>query len=66
MRVGLVVLAEQVLSIIVAVWSSDHAVNVLARRHGGVLGESRKVSRALMIEFDHDHWAVNAIVIDAR
>ena len=37
----LVVLAEQVLPVVVAVWSAHYAVNVLARRQVGVLGESR-------------------------
>ena len=62
----LVVLAEQVLAVVVAVWSAHYAVNVLARRQVGVLGEAREIRGTLVIEFDQDHGAVDAVVVDAR
>ena len=65
-RVRLIVLAEQVLAIIVAVGSTHDAVNVLPRGQFGILGEPRQVGRALVIEFDQDHGAVYAVVVDAR
>src|SRR5438034_10698111 len=65
-HVRLVVLAEQVLAIIVAVWSAHDAVNVLPRGHFGIFGEARKIGGALVSEFDQDHGAVYAVVVDAR
>ena len=66
MGVRLVVLAEQVLAVVVAVGRAHDAVNVLARRHVAVLGESREIGGSLVIEFDQDHRAVDAVVEDAR
>ena len=63
--VGLVVLAEEVFAVVVAVGGADHAVNVLARGQVGIFSESREVGGALVIEFDQDHGAVDAVVIDA-
>src|SRR5947207_6803975 len=56
----LVVLAQQVLAVVVAVRRADHGVDVIAR--GRVVVERHA---ALMIELDQDHRTVDAIVEDA-
>src|SRR5215467_4907078 len=63
-RVGMgqVVLAEQVLSIVVAIRRADYAVDVLLRRLVGIGSELPKIRRPLVIELDQDHGALHAIV----
>jgi hypothetical protein len=45
-------LTEQVLSVIVAIWSPHNAVDVLPIGQLGVLREAREVRGTLVIEFD--------------
>ena len=61
MRVLLVVLAEEVGAIVVAVRGADHGVDVVA---GGSFGAAER-DRALVVEFDEDDRAVDAVVKDA-
>src|SRR5712691_3163196 len=56
----LVVLAQQILAVVVAVRRADHRVDVIAR--GRIVVERHA---ALVIELDQDHRTVNAIVEDA-
>src|SRR5215472_11196853 len=65
MRIGLIVLAQQVFSVIVAVRRSNDGVNVLAIRLIAVSGKLSEVCRPLMVELDQYHRAVDAIVEDA-
>ena len=65
-RVHLVMLAQQVFAIVVAIRRADDAMNVLAGRSVRILGESREVGGALMIELDENDGAMDAVVVDAR
>jgi len=61
MRMLLVVLAEEVGAIVVAVRGADHGVDVVA---GGSFGAAQR-DRALVVEFDEDDRALDAIIEDA-
>jgi hypothetical protein len=61
-RMREVVLPQQVLAIIIAVWRAHYTVNVLL---GGLLrigGKLREVRRPLVVEFDQDYRALEAVV----
>ena len=61
MRMLLVVLAEEVGAVVIAVGGADHGVDVVT---GGRVGAAEG-DRALMVEFDEDDRAVDAVVKDA-
>ena len=54
-----IVLAEQILAIVIAVWCPDNRMNVAARRF---TSWSFKRNRPLVIEFDENDRAMNSIV----
>src|SRR6516162_10088875 len=64
-RLGQIVLAEQVFTVVVAVRRADHRMNVLAVGLIAVFSELGQVGRPLMVEFDQYHRAVDAVVKDA-
>src|SRR5580658_822082 len=64
-RVGLVVLAQQIFAVVVAVGRADDAVNVLMRGLVRIGGEAREVRGELVVELDKDYRAVDAVVEDA-
>ena len=54
----LVVLLQQALPVVIAVWSAHHGVDVIPARHPGAL----ETDRALVIEFDVDDGTLDAVV----
>src|SRR3970040_384180 len=60
-RVGFVVLPQQILAVVVAVRCAHDAVNVIAR---GDVARTGERGRALMIELDVDDGVVDAVVED--
>ena len=64
MRVLLVVLAEQILAVVVAVRGAHHGVDVLTVRRFGICRKVAQADRLLMIEFNQNHRAVDAVVED--
>ena len=66
MFVLLQVLAEQVLAVVVSVWSAHYHVNVLVVWNFRILRQVSKIRRQLVVKLDQNHWTVNAIVEDAR
>lgn len=65
MRVGQVVLPQQVFAVVVAVGRANDDVYMLARGLLRVRGETGQIGWPLMIELDQDHRAVNAVVENA-
>src|SRR5579863_304423 len=63
--VGGVVAAEKVFAVVVAVWGSCDAVNVLLGGLVGGGGELAQVGGAVVIELDHKNRALDAVVKDA-
>ena len=64
MRVLLVMLAEQILAIVVAVRGPHHGVDVLTVRGFGIRCKVAEADGLLMIEFNQNHRAMDAIVED--
>src|SRR5215472_7890147 len=64
-RMSQIVLAEQVFPVVIAVWSADNRMNVLAVGLIAVFSELGQVGRPLMVEFYQYHRAVDAVVKDA-
>src|SRR5262249_28750297 len=64
MRMGLIVLAQQVFPVVVAIRRANYCVNVLPIRLIAVCGKLSEVCRTLMVELDQDHRAVDAVVED--
>jgi hypothetical protein len=61
-RMRQVVLPQQILSVIVAVGCSHYAVDVLLGWLLGVVGKLREICGTLVIEFDEDDRALDAVV----
>jgi len=59
---GQVVLPQQVLAVVISIRCSYNAMNVLLSRLHGVSGKLFQVCRQLVIKFDQDHRALNAVI----
>src|SRR5215813_2517485 len=64
MRMLLVMLPEQVLAVVVPVRSSYDRVDVFPIHFSRVGGEAAQAHRQLVIEFDQDYRALDAVVED--
>src|SRR5215475_7716117 len=64
MRMLLVMQPEQVLAIVVSVRSPDDRVDVLPIHLPRVGSEAAQAHRQLVIEFDQDHRALDAVIED--
>lgn len=65
MRVLQVMLAEQVLAVIVSIRGSHDGVNMLGIGHNRPFLEMTRSDWQLLIEFDEDDRAMNAVIEDA-
>ena len=64
-RMFFVMLSEQILAVIVAVRSSRDGVNMLSIHGSRVFGKVTEIRRRLMIEFNKNHGALNAVIKNA-
>ena len=55
-------LSQQVLTIVVPVWRSNHAVDMLLSRLLRVACKSAEIRGKLVIKLNHNHWALHAVV----
>lgn len=65
MLVRQVMLPQQILPVVIAVGSADHAVDVFARGSATSTGSVAQIRRSLVIEFNENDWTVDAVVEDA-
>jgi hypothetical protein len=49
-------------AVVIAIRSSQYAMDVLLRRLRGVRSKLPQVGRLLVIKFDQDHWTVHAVI----
>src|SRR5215510_14691235 len=64
MRMLLVMLPEQVVSVVVSIRSSDDGVDVLPIHLSRVRSKAAQANRQLVIEFDQDHRTLDAVIED--
>src|SRR6266540_3220170 len=64
MRMLLVMLPQQVLSVVISIWGSDDRVDVLPIHFSRFGSEAANAHRYLVIEFDQDYRTLDAVVED--